>query len=86
MNKGNGPAERIKTGVGVALLVALTGCVGYVDGGGPDVVVGGPDVVVGGVWDGGFVGRGDAHGWSHRGAVSRGAAHVGGRGGGGGRR
>ncbi len=83
MNKANGLADRIKLGLGVALLVALTGCVGYVDGGyGGDVVVGGPVVVVGGVWDAGFVGRDVAHGYSHRGAASRGAAHSGGRGGG----
>ncbi len=82
MNNTNGLADRIKLGLGVALLVALTGCVGYVDGGyGGDVVVGGP-VVVGGVWDVGFVGRDVAHGYSHRGAASREAARSGGRGGG----
>jgi hypothetical protein len=82
MNKANSLAGRIKLGLGVALLVALTGCVGYVDGGyGGDVVVGGP-VVVGGVWDAGFVGRGVAHGYSSRGRASRGAAHSGGHGGG----
>jgi len=86
MNKANSLADRINLGLGVALLVALTGCVGYVDGGyGGDVVVGGP-VVVGGVWDGGFVGRGVAHGYSSRGAASRGVAHSGGGGGGRGRR
>jgi hypothetical protein len=79
-------ADWIKLSLGVTLLVAMTGCVGYVDGGGGgDVVVGGP-VVVGGVWDAGFVGRGEAHGYSHRGAASRGFAHGGGGGRGGGRR
>jgi hypothetical protein len=82
MNNTNGLADRIKFGLGVLLLVALTGCVGYVDGGyGGDVVVGGP-VVVGGVWDAGFVGRGVAHGYSDRGRASRRAAHSEGRGGG----
>ena len=76
MNKANSLAGRIKLGLGVALLVALTGCVGYVDGGY------GGDVVVGGVWDAGFVGRGVAHGYSSRGRASRGAAHSGGHGGG----
>jgi len=76
-------ADWIKFGAGVALLAALTGCVGYVGPGGPDVVVGAPDVYVGGVWGDGFVGRDYAHGYSHRGAVSRGFAHSGGRGGGG---
>ena len=33
MNKANGPVDRIKIGLGIALLAALTGCVGYVDGG-----------------------------------------------------
>jgi anaerobic selenocysteine-containing dehydrogenase len=85
--KNKWKADWIKVGAGVALLVALTGCVGYVGGGyGGDVVVGGP-VVVGGVWDAGFVGRDVAHGYSRRGAASRGFAHGGGgRGGGGGRR
>ena len=75
MNNTNSLAGRIKLGLGVALLAALTGCVGYVDGGyGGDVVVGTPGVWVGGVWDGGFVGRGVAHGYSSRGRASRGAA------------
>jgi hypothetical protein len=94
MNNTNGLADRIKFGLGVLLLVALTGCVGYVDGGyGGDVVVGGPVVVGGvwvgvgrlgggGVWDAGFVGRGVAHGYSDRGRASRRAAHSEGRGGG----
>ncbi|MGD0812212.1 MAG: hypothetical protein ABSA83_01300 [Verrucomicrobiota bacterium] len=89
MNKTNELTGWIKLASCGALLVMLTGCFGYVDGGGGgDVVVGGgPDVVVGGLWEGGFVGRDVAHGYSHRGAASRGAAHSGGgHGGGGGRR
>jgi hypothetical protein len=83
VNKTNGPVDQIKIVFGIALLAALTGCVGYVDGGyGGDVVVGGP-VVVGGVWDAGFVGRDVVHGYSSRGAASRSVAHSGGRGGGG---
>ena len=71
----------------MALLVALTGCVGYVDGGGGVVVVDAPAIWVGGVWEHGYVGREAAHGYSHRGAESRGVSHEGGRGGrGGGRR
>ena len=38
MNQANGPINRIKIGLvtvlGITLLVALTGCVGWVDGGG----------------------------------------------------
>jgi hypothetical protein len=80
-------AGEFKLGLGIALLVALTGCVGYVDGGGygGDVVVGGP-VVVGGVFEHGFVGRDVAHGYSARGGASRAVAHGGGGGRGGGRR
>jgi len=73
----------LKVALGLVLLVGLTGCVGYVDGGGGAVVVAGPDT--------GFFGysydRGrDVHDYSHRGAVSRGVVHGGGgvaRGGGG---
>ena len=76
---------RVKAGLVVALLAAVTGCVGYVGDGDVGVDVGGP-VVVGGVWDGGFVGRDVAHGWARRGAFSRGVAHGGGFHGGGCRR
>ena len=66
--------KRIDIWLGIALLAALTGCVGYVDGGyssGP-VVVGGPDVYF---W-GGDYGRGhDVHVYSHRGVESRAVAH-----------
>ena len=83
MNKGNGPVDRIKMGLGIVLLATLMGCVGYVDGGyGGAVVVPGPDVYV----FGGGYGRGhDIHAYSNRGAASRAVAHPGG-GGGGGRR
>jgi|GEM_PF-586844 hypothetical protein len=92
-------ANRIKIGLAMALLTALTGCIGvvggdgYYDGGG---YVGGWWWDDGGWWGGG--GRGDdrghdVHGYSARGAASRGAAHGGGghaggggHGGGGGRR
>jgi hypothetical protein len=87
MNKANGLADRIKVGLGLTLLVALTGCVGYVDGGGDGgVVVDTPGVWVGGVWNGGYIGPDRAHAFAHRGAVSRGFAHGGGFHGGGGRR
>jgi hypothetical protein len=74
-----------KIGLGVCLSAALTGCVGYVDGGGGGaVVVGGPDV---GFFGGPYERGRDVHVYSNRGAVSRGVAHGGGggaRGGGGG--
>jgi hypothetical protein len=76
MNKANSPVNRIKMGLGIALLAASMGCVGYMDGG------------YGGGYDGGYVGapdmyvfggeyeRGrDVHEYSHRGSVSRGSAH-----------
>jgi len=85
MRKANGPVELIRIGLGVALLAALMGCVGYVDGGyGGAVVVPGPDVGVG-VFGGGYERGRDVHAYSHRGVVSRAAAHPGG-GGRGGRR
>ena len=83
MNKANGPVDLIKMGLGLALLAALMGCVGYVDGGyGGGVVVPGPYV---GVFGGGYERGRDVHAYSHRGVASRGAAHPGG-GGRGGRR
>ena len=92
MNKLAILVDRTKLGFGLALLVVLTGCYGYVDGGpgvvvgGPDVVVGTPGIWVGGVWEGGYAGRGDAHRYSGRGGASRAVAHGGGGGRGGGRR
>ena len=74
MNKTNGPVDRIKIMLGVALLAVLTGCVGYVDGGyNGAVVVAEPDVYVfgGGYYEGGR----DVHDYSHRGSESRAVAH-----------
>jgi hypothetical protein len=67
-----------KIGLAVFLAAAMTGCVGYVDGGGGGaVVVGGPAVgFFGGPYDRGR----DVHAYSNRGAVSRGMAHSGGGG------
>jgi len=78
MNKANGLVDRIKIGLGIAMLAALTGCVGVVGGGyGGEVVVPGPDLFLfGGDYDRGH----DAHDYSHRGSESRGAAHPGGGG------
>jgi hypothetical protein len=78
MNKGNGLVDRIKIGVAIALLAALTGCVGVVGGGyGGAVVVPGPDLFLfGGDYDRGR----DVQDYSHRGSESRGAAHPGGGG------
>ena len=33
LSKASGPVDRIKIGLGIALLTVLMGCVGYVDGG-----------------------------------------------------
>jgi hypothetical protein len=76
--------DLIKIGLGVILLLTLTGCFGYVDGGGGGaVVVGETDVgFFGGPYDRGR----DVHDYSHRGAVSRGVAHGGGGGARGGKR
>ena len=83
MNQTNGPVNRIKIGLGIALLAALTGCVGYVDGGyvsggyGGAVVVAEPDVYL---FGGGYDRGRDVHGYSNRGSVSRAAAHPSGGG------
>ena len=70
--------------LGITLLAALTGCVGYVDGGyGGAVVAPGPDVVL---FGGGYDRGRDVHDYSHRGSESRAVAHPGGGGGGGGRK
>jgi len=79
------PVSGLTLGLSLAGLLALTGCVGYVDGGydgGGAVVVGAPDVYL---FGGGYYDHGrDVHGYSHRGAVSRGGGggHDGGHGGG----
>ena len=75
MNKANGRLDRIRIGMGGALLATGIGCVGYV---GPDygdaVVVPGPDVYL----FGGDYERGrDVREHSHRGFESRAAAHSG---------
>jgi len=71
--KRGGLRGRINLGLEVLLLGSLMGCVGYVDGGyGGTVIVPGPDVY----FYGGPYERGrDVRVYSHRGAVSRGAAH-----------
>jgi hypothetical protein len=73
MNKADGPVNRIKIGLGIALLAALTGCVGYVGGGyGGAVVVPGPDVYF---FGGGYERGRDVHEYSRRGSESRAVAH-----------
>ena len=71
---------RINIGLGILLLTAVMGCVGYVDGGyGGTVVVPGPDLYLfGGNYDRGR----DVHAFSQRGFASRAVAHPGGGGGG----
>jgi len=73
-----GMIGRIKLALGIAMVVALTGCVGYVDGGyGGAVVVPGPDVYV---FGGGYERGRDVRAYSHRGMESRQVAHPGGGG------
>ena len=73
MNKTNGPVDRIKVGLAIVLLAALTGCVGYVDGGySGTVVVPGPDFYV---FGGPYYGGHDARDYSRRGSESRAVAH-----------
>ena len=81
MNPPNGPVDRIKIGLGIALLAAFTGCVGYVDGGyyGGPVVVPAPAVYF---YGGGYERGRDVRVYSQRGFESRAVAHPGGRGGG----
>jgi hypothetical protein len=71
--------------LGIVLLAAMTGCVGYVGGGyGGAVVVPGPEVSF---WGGGVYDRGPVvRGYSRRGSASRAVAHPGGGSGGGRRR
>jgi len=70
MNQLRGPVDRIKIGLGIALVVIVTGCVGYVGGGyGGAVVVPAPDVYF---WGGGYERGYDVHAYSHRGYDSRG--------------
>ena len=74
MNQANGSVDRIKIGLGIALLASLMGCVGYVDGGyyGGPVVVPGPNVYF---WGGDYDRGRDVHIYSHRGYESRAVAH-----------
>lgn len=75
MNNANGAVDRIKVGLGIGLLAALTGCIGYVDGGYVEPAIW-PEPPV--VFLGGFYERGhDVHAYSHRGAESRAIAHRG---------
>jgi hypothetical protein len=70
----------IKAGcaLGAALLVTLTGCVGYVDGGyGGGVAVAEPDMYI---FGGGYGGGRAVHGYSQRGFASRAVAHPSGGG------
>ena len=70
MSKANGPVDQIKIGLGIALVVIGTGCVGYVDGGYRGaVVVPAPTVYF---WGGGYERGYDVHAYSHRGYESRG--------------
>jgi hypothetical protein len=91
MNKTNALVDQTKIGLGVALVAILTGCVGYMDGGGDyggGVVVAGP-VVVGPdlfLFGGGYDRGRDVHNYSQRGFASRAVAHPGGGGARGGRR
>ena len=71
---------RINIGLGILLLTAVMGCVGYVDGGyGGTVVVPGPDLYL---FGGGYDRGRDVHDYSHRGHESREVAHPAARGGG----
>jgi hypothetical protein len=75
MNKIHDWVGGIKIGVGIAMLVTIVGCVGYVGPDGGEVGVAGPDVTIfGGGFDRGHV----VHDYGHRGFVSRGIAHGGG--------
>jgi hypothetical protein len=73
MNKTNRPVDRIKMGLGIVLVAAFTGCVGYVGGGyGGPVVVAGPDMY----YYGGYYERGpEVHAYSQRGYESRVVVH-----------
>ena len=76
--KKQGVVDPLKLALQVAVVAALTGCVGYVDGGyGGAVIAPEPDVYFfGGGYDRGH----DVHVYSHRGSVSRAVAHPSGGG------
>ena len=67
LNNINSSMGRLKLGLGIALLAVVTGCVGYVGGGGAVYVPGPPDVVF---FGGGFEHE-HVHEYSHRGFESR---------------
>ena len=77
MNKANGTVDRITMALGIALLAAtvLTGCLGFVGGGGEysgEVVVPGPDLYI---FGGGYDRGRDVRDYGHRGSESRAVAH-----------
>ena len=73
MNRANGSVDCIQLALGIALLTALTGCLGFVDGGYGGAVVGpAPDVFL---FGGGYERGRDVHEYSHRGFESRVVAH-----------
>ena len=76
MNRTDNPVGGIKVGLGIALLAASTGCVGYAGGRhGQAVMVPGPEVrVVVGSYDERERGH-DVHAYSRRGSESRASAH-----------
>ena len=76
MNLPDGPVDRTKIGLGIVLLAALTGCVGYVDGGYVGGGYVGAVVVPEPLFIGGVYERGrDVHVYSQRGVASRAVAH-----------
>jgi len=76
MSRTNRAVDRIQIGLGIALLAAVTGCVGYVGGGyGGTVVVPGPSVYF---WGGDYDRGRDVHVYSQRGYQSRATVHRGG--------
>jgi hypothetical protein len=84
MNKAKGLVGRVTLALGIAVLAAtaLTGCLGFVGGGGDyggEVVVPEPDLVI---FGGGYDRGRDVHDYSHRGHESREVAHPAARGGG----
>lgn len=82
MNRAKFCNDLLKFGAGTLLVASLTGCVGYVDGGGAvgyvaPVFVPVPEVYI---YGGGYERGHDVHIYSERGHESRGFAHPGGGG------
>ena len=77
MNKSNASVKRIKIGLLIGLLAALTGCAAFWGEGyyGDTVMVSEPDMYL---FGGDYYRGHDAHNYSHRGSESRVAAHTGG--------